>query len=118
LTAFVTISFHQTALLTISTPALVYLFESVLQLYGVNESRRVRWEKHVEGMEEMRNAYKVLIGKRQGKKPLVRRRRSLEDNIRMDLREIGWEGVGWIHLAQDEDQWWTVVNTIMSFRVP
>jgi hypothetical protein len=47
-----------------------------------------------------------------------RPKRRWDDNIRMDLREIGWEGVDWIHLAQDRDQWWTLVNTVMNLRIP
>jgi hypothetical protein len=68
-------------------------------------------------MEDMRNAYRILVGKPDGKKPVGRRRRKCEDNIKMDLREIGWEGVDWIHLAQDTDQWRTLVNTVMKLRV-
>jgi len=64
----------------------------------------------------MRNAYKILVGKPTGKRPLGKPRRRWEDNIRIDLREIGWEGVDWIHLAQDRDQWWAVVNTVTKFR--
>jgi hypothetical protein len=60
----------------------------------------------------MRNAYKFVIGKSEGKRPLGRRRRRWEDNIRMDLRELGCEDVDWIHLAQDRDQWWALVNTV------
>jgi len=54
-------------------------------------------------MGEMRNAYKILVGKPEGKRPLGRHRHRWEDNIRMGLREIGSEGVDWIHLAQDGD---------------
>jgi len=66
----------------------------------------------------MRNAYKILVGKPEGKRPLGRPRRRWEDNIRMDLREIGWEVVYWIHLAQDRDQGRVVVNTVMNLGVP
>jgi hypothetical protein len=66
----------------------------------------------------MRNAYNMLVGKPEGKRPLGRPRSRLENNIRMDRREIGWEGVDWIHLAQDRDKWWNVVNTVMNLRVP
>jgi hypothetical protein len=65
----------------------------------------------------MRNVYKTLTGKPEGKRPLRRHRRSWEDNIRMDLWEIGWEGVYWLQLAQDRDQWWDLVNTAMKLWV-
>jgi hypothetical protein len=67
----------------------------------------------------MRNAYKVLVGKPEWKTPLGRNRRRWEEgNITMDLSEMGWEGVDWMHLAHDREQWWAVVNTVMYLRVP
>jgi hypothetical protein len=69
-------------------------------------------------MEEMRNLYNILVGKREGKRPLGRPRRRWEDNIRLYLREIGWEGVEWIHLALDRDQWQAILKTVMNFRAP
>jgi hypothetical protein len=65
----------------------------------------MRWEGHVGRMEEMRNSYKILIGNPEDNRPLRRPTCRRADNIRMDLREIGLEGVYWIHLAQDRDQW-------------
>jgi len=59
-----------------------------------------------------------LVGKPEGKRPLGRPRRRWEDNIRMDLREVGWESVDWMHLAQDRGQWRNIVNTVMNLRVP
>jgi hypothetical protein len=53
----------------------------------------------------VRNAYKILVGKPEGKRPLGRHRLRWEDNIRMDLRQIAWKGVDWMHLAEDRDQW-------------
>jgi hypothetical protein len=66
----------------------------------------------------MRNEYRISVGKRNWKIPGERPKRTWEDNIKMDLREIGWDGVGWIHLAQDMDQWRADVNTVMNLRVP
>jgi hypothetical protein len=56
-------------------------------------------------MREIRNAYRILVGKSEGKRPLGRQRRKWVDNIKMDLGEIGWGGMDWIELAQDRDQW-------------
>jgi hypothetical protein len=69
---------------------------------------------HTARMGDMINAYNILIGKREGKRPLEKPRRRWEDNIRMDLKETVWQGVDWMHLAQDKDQWRTVVNTGMT----
>jgi hypothetical protein len=69
-------------------------------------------------MGEMRNAYRILVGKPEGKRRLGGPRRMWEDNIRMDLREIGWGGMDWIDLAQDSYQWRALVNMVMNFRVP
>ncbi|KAJ4450856.1 hypothetical protein ANN_02287 [Periplaneta americana] len=69
------------------------------------KSRRLRWAGHVARMGESRNAYRVLVGRPAGKRPLGRPRRRWEDNIKMDLREVGYDGRDWINLAQDRDQW-------------
>jgi hypothetical protein len=66
----------------------------------------------------MRNAYITFVGKPGGNRPLRGPRRRREDNIRMDLREIGSESIDWIHLAKDRDQWRDLVNTVMNFRIP
>ena len=81
-------------------------------------SRRLRWAGHVERMDLPRNAYRVLVGKREGKRPLGKSRHRCEDNIKMDLREVGCVAGGWIDLAQDRVQWGTYVRTIMNLRVP
>jgi hypothetical protein len=65
-----------------------------------------------------RNAYSTLMGKPEGKRPLGRPTHKRVDNITMDLREIGWDGMEWIDLAQDRDQWRARVNTVMNLRVP
>jgi hypothetical protein len=67
---------------------------------------------------EVSNAYNILVGKPEGKRSLGRPRCRWEDNRRVYLKEIGWEGVDWIHLAQDGDRWRAVVNTVINFRIP
>jgi hypothetical protein len=69
-------------------------------------------------MEEKRNAYRLLVGKPEGKRPLGRPRHRWVDNIKMGLLEIGWGGVDWIGLAQDRNSWRTLVNAVMNLRVP
>jgi hypothetical protein len=69
-------------------------------------------------MGETRNAYRILVGKPEGKRPLGRPRRRWVDNIKMDLEETGWDGREWIKLALDRDQWRALVNTVMNLRVP
>jgi hypothetical protein len=67
---------------------------------------------------EKRNAYRILVGKPEGKRQLGRPRNRRVDNIKMDLREIGWDGMDWIDLAQDRGKWRALVNTVMNLRVP
>jgi hypothetical protein len=67
---------------------------------------------------EKRYAYRTLVGTPEGKRLLGRPRRMWEDNIKTNLKEIGWDGMDWIHLAQDMDQWRAHVNTIMNLRLP
>jgi hypothetical protein len=69
-------------------------------------------------MGEVRGAYNILVGRPEGRRPLGRPRRRLEDKIQMDLREIGFGDVNWIHWDQDRDRWWALVNTVMNLRVP
>jgi hypothetical protein len=67
---------------------------------------------------ERRNVYRIYVGKPEGRRPLGRPRHRWVDNIKMDLGEIGWDGVDWIDLAQDRHQWRTLVNMVMKPRVP
>jgi hypothetical protein len=66
----------------------------------------------------VRGAYNILVGRPEGRRSLVRPRRRWEDNIKMDLREIWFGDVDWIHWAQNRDGWWAVVNTVMNLQVP
>ena len=80
----------------------------------VIKSRRMRWAGHVAHMDGERGAYRVLVEKPEGKRPLGR----WVDNIRMDLQEVGCGYVDWIGLDQDRDMWWTLVSAVMNLRVP
>jgi hypothetical protein len=84
----------------------------------VIKSRRMRWVGHVVRTREGRDVYGVLVGGSEGKRPLGRPRHRWEDNIKMDLREIGIDGANWIRLAQDRVQWRAFANTVMNLRVP
>jgi hypothetical protein len=69
-------------------------------------------------MGENRNAYRILVGMPEGKRPLGRPRRRWVHNIKMDLTELGWYGMDWIDLAENRDQWRAIVNTVMNLQVP
>jgi hypothetical protein len=81
------------------------------------KARRTRWAGHVARMGEKRNAYRLLVGKPEGR-TLGRPRCRWLDNIRMDLAEVGWGDVDWIGLAQDRDRWRALVNSVLNLRVP
>jgi hypothetical protein len=80
--------------------------------------RRMRWAGHVARIGKKRNAYRLLVGKPEGWRPLGRPRRRWVDNIRMDLVEVGWSDVDWIGLAQDRDRWIALVNSVLILRIP
>jgi hypothetical protein len=82
------------------------------------KSKRMRSAGRVARTMEKRNAYRILVGTPEGKRQLVRSRRRWEDNIKMDLGEIAWDGVDWIDLAKDRNQWRALVSTVMNLRVP
>jgi hypothetical protein len=76
------------------------------------------WAGHVALIGEKRNAYRILVGKPEGKRPLGRTRHRWADNIKIDHREIRWDGMDWIVLTEDRGQWRALVNTVMNVRVP
>jgi hypothetical protein len=80
--------------------------------------RRMRWAGHVARMGEKRNAYRLLMRKPEGRRPLGRPRRRWVDNIRMDLGEVGWGDVDWIGLAKDRNRWRALANSVLNLRVP
>ena len=78
-------------------------------IFRVIKSRRMRWAEHVARMGQRRCVYRVLVGKPEGKRPLARSRRRWENNIKMNLQEVGCGDMDWIELAQDRDRWWALV---------
>jgi hypothetical protein len=84
----------------------------------VIKSRRMRWAGHVARMGVRRGVYRVLVGRSEGKRPLIRPTRRWDDNIKLDLRETGIYEANWIQLAQDRVQWRAFVNTVINLRVP
>jgi hypothetical protein len=84
----------------------------------VIKSRRMRWAGHVAHMGEGIGAYRILVGRPEARRPLVRPRHRWEDNIKMDLQEVRWEGMDWIDMAQDRDRWRALVNVVMNLWFP
>jgi hypothetical protein len=93
----------------------LYSSPSIIRMVKV---RRMRWAGHVAPMGEKRKAYRLLVGKPEGRRPLERPRHRWLDNIRMDLVEVGWGDVDWIGLAQDRGRWRALVNSVLNLRVP
>jgi hypothetical protein len=91
---------------------------SLPNIVRVVKSRRMRWAGYVARIGEGRGVHGVLVGKPEGKRPLGRPTRRWEDNIKMDLQEVGGCCGDWRELAQDRDRWRAVVNAVMNFRVP
>jgi hypothetical protein len=85
----------------------LYAFHIIIRMI---KSRAMRWAGHVTLMWERRNSCSILVGKPGGKRQV--------DNIKIDIREIGWDGMDWIDLAQDRDRWMALVNTLRKLRVP
>jgi hypothetical protein len=96
----------------------LHVLYSSPSIVRVIKARRMRWAGHVACRREVRDAYTILVGRPEGRRPLGRPRRRWEDNIKMDLRKTGFGDVDWIHWAQDRDRWWALVNTVMNLWVP
>jgi hypothetical protein len=108
-----------------SVKTIIFLFFCTrLKFYTTKCVKNIIWENrvlgagHVARMGEKKNAYRILVGQPERKRPLGRPRCRWVDNIKMDFRVIGWDGMDWIDLAQDGDQWRALVNTVMNLRVP
>jgi hypothetical protein len=84
----------------------------------VIKSRKMRWAGHVACIGEGRGLYRFLVRKPEGKRLFGRPRHRWEDNIKMDLQEVGCGGMNWIELAQDRDRWRTIVSTVINLWVP
>ena len=101
-----------------------YIMRSLNDLYSslnvvwVIKSRRMRWVGHVVCVGERRGMYRVLVGKPEGKRPLGRPRCRWEDNIKMDLQEVGCGAMNFIKLVNSRVSWWALVSVAMSLRVP
>jgi hypothetical protein len=91
---------------------------STPNIIRVIKSRRMRWAGHVAHMGDTRSVYRVLVGKPEGTRPLGRRRRRWEDNIKIVHQEVGCGGMDWIELTQDRDSWRALVNAVMDLQVP
>jgi hypothetical protein len=91
---------------------------SLPNIVQVVKSRRIRWAGHVACMGEERGVHRALVGKPEGNRPLGRPRHRWEDNIQMDLQEVGGGRGNWMELAQDRDRWRALVSTVRDFRVP
>ena len=95
-----------------------YVMYILSNIVRVVKSRRMRWAGHVARMGEDRGVHRVLVGKPEGKRPLGRPRHRWEDNIKMDLQEVGGSRGDWMELAQDRDGWRALVGTVRNCRVP
>jgi hypothetical protein len=91
---------------------------SLPNIVRVVKLRRMRWAGHVACMREERGVHRVLVGKPEGKWPLGRPRHRWEDNIKMDVQEVGGGRVDWMELAQDRDRWRALVSTVKNLQVP
>ena len=80
--------------------------------------RRIKWAGHVARMGERRGVYRILVGKPEERRPLGRPRRRWEDNIKINLQEVGCRVVDWIEVAQDRNRRWELVNSGINIRVP
>jgi hypothetical protein len=90
---------------------------SLPNIVRVVKSRRMRWAGHVARMREERGVHRVLVGKPEGKRSLGRPRRRWEDNIKMDVEEVGGGRVDWMEFAQERDRWRAPVSTVKNLRV-
>jgi len=89
----------------------------ITKYYSHNQIKDTEMGGALANMGERRVEYGVLVEKPEGNRPVRRLKRSWEDNIKMDLREVGWEGMDWIYLAQNRDRWRAFMNAVMNLRL-
>jgi len=92
--------------------------DSSPNIIGVIKSRRMKWAGQVEGTGKRKGAYRALVGKSEGKRPLEEPRRRWKNNINLDLQEVGCGGMDWMDLTQDRDKWWALLKVAMNLWVP
>jgi hypothetical protein len=94
------------------------VIKQAAQKFDAERFNLKKWAGHVARMGEGRGAYRILVRRPEGRRPLERPRRRWEDNIKMDLQEVGWRGMDWIVMAEDRDRWRALVSAVMNLRVP
>jgi hypothetical protein len=112
------VKFHCAGVLPAKKKGQRIIEESVLtRYYGDQINNNIR-ARHVARMRKSRSACRVVVGRPGGKRPSGRPKRKWEDNVQMDLQEVGWGRMDWTDLAQDRDRWRALVNAVMNLRVP
>jgi hypothetical protein len=91
---------------------------SSASIIRIIKPRRMRWAGHIARMGEKRNAYRLLVGKPEGKRPLGGPKHRRVDNIKLDLGEMGWDDVDWIGQVRDRNRWRALVKSVLNLRVP
>jgi hypothetical protein len=97
---------------------MTFISDFITKYYSGDQIKKNEMAGHVARMGEGRGAYRILVERPEGRRPFGRPRRRWEDNIKIHLQDVGWEGMDWIGMAQDRDRWRALVNAVMNLRVP